>query len=198
MAPILRVRRAKMKGDTLMPKILVVDYDPGWPAAFESLRSRVWPHLQDVALSIEHVGSTSVPGLAAKPIIDMTIIVPGPADVPIAITRLAKAAYVHRGDLGVTGREAFQAPEGLPAHHLYLCVAGNEALRNHLAVRDFLRAHPEAAREYGALKKRLAESHTDDIDAYVEGKSEFLLAILARSGFSLTELDAIRGINAKR
>jgi GrpB-like predicted nucleotidyltransferase (UPF0157 family) len=90
-----------------MRRIEVVDYDPSWPNTFESLCARLWPALADVALSIEHVGSTSVPGLAAKPIIDISSMVPENPDVPIGISRLATLGYIHRGDLGIKGREAF-------------------------------------------------------------------------------------------
>ena len=102
-----------------MRRIEVVDYDPHWPETFETLRSRIWTAVGDVALSVEHVGSTSVPGLAAKPIIDISIVVPERSDVRTGISRLATLGYVHRGDLGIAGREAFANPEGLPRHNLY-------------------------------------------------------------------------------
>jgi GrpB-like predicted nucleotidyltransferase (UPF0157 family) len=93
--------------------------------------AHIWPHIQDVATAIEHVRSTSVRGLAAKPIIDMTIVVPAAAAVRTVIDRPTTIGYRHRGDLGVTDREAFARPEGTPDHHLYACVAGSDALRNH-------------------------------------------------------------------
>lgn len=159
-----------------MRKIEVVDYDPCWPKTFERLCSRIWTALADVALSVEHVGSTSVPGLAAKPIIDISIVVPEGSDVQTGISRLATLAYIHSGDLGVEGREAFANPDGLPMHNLYLCPPDSVALANHLAIRNYLRTHPEAAREYGELKKRLAERFPDDIDGYVDGKTTMLRA----------------------
>lgn len=179
-----------------MRSIEVVDYDPAWPDRFERLRSYVWPAIEDVALSIEHVGSTSVPGLAAKPIIDMTVVVKSRADVPRAIARLATLGYVHRGDLGIKGREAFHAPAGLPAHHLYVCPAGALALRNHIAVRDYLRAHPDAARAYGELKQRLAEAYHDDVESYMAGKTAFIAEILREAGFSPEQLASIEEENA--
>lgn len=178
-----------------MGSIEVVDYDPAWPDLFERLRSFVWPAVEEVALAIEHVGSTSVPGLAAKPIIDMTVVVKAGDDVPRAIAGLATLGYVHRGDLGIQGREAFEAPAGLPDHHLYVCPAGALALRNHLAVRDYLRAHPEAARAYGALKRRLAGAFEDDIERYVAGKTAFIVGILREAGFSPEEVGSIEEEN---
>jgi GrpB-like predicted nucleotidyltransferase (UPF0157 family) len=180
-----------------MPKIIVVDYDPSWPDRFERLRTGIWPSIAGVATTIEHVGSTSVRGLAAKPIIDMTIVVPDAEAMRTVIERLATIGYRHRGDLGVPGREAFDRPADSVEHHLYSCVCGNEGLRNHLAVRDYLRSNPLTAKGYGELKKRLAARFADDIDGYVDGKTEFILGILAASDFSSREIEAIRGINSK-
>lgn len=91
-----------------MRTIVVVDYDPEWSAIFEQLHAHVWPVVYDIAVVIEHVGSTSVPGLAAKPIIDMSVIVPSEREIPLAIERLSRLDYIHQGDLGIEGREAFK------------------------------------------------------------------------------------------
>ncbi len=177
--------------------IRVVDYDPRWPEIFEELRSRIWPVVRDVATTVEHVGSTSVPGLAAKPIIDMSVVVPAEADIPPAIQRLSTLGYAHQGNLGVEGREAFSTPAELPPHNLYLCPSDSLALANHLAVRNYLRAHPEVAREYGELKKRLANEFANDIDGYVDGKTDMVLRILRMTRFQLDELEAIERINRR-
>ena len=180
-----------------MSPIVVVPYDPGWPGAFEQLRGSIWPAVSDLATSIEHVGSTSVPGLIAKPVIDISIVVPAAGDVFVAIDRLAGLGYVHSGNLGVEGREAFQSPHQSPRHHLYLCPRGSLALRNHLVVRDHLRTHPEDAARYGALKLRLAQQCADDIAGYTEGKTEAILRILETAGFRSDELDTIGRINRR-
>lgn len=173
----------------------MVDHDPAWPAVFERLRTVVWTVLDDLALAVEHVGSTSVPGLAAKPVIDMSIVVAAEEAVFEAIERLATLGYRHRGDLGVEGREAFDNPPGLPDHNLYVCSEGSLPLRNHRAVREYLRAHPDDAAEYGELKKRLARRHSTDIDAYIAGKTDFILRILARAGLTDSELERIAATN---
>ncbi len=178
-----------------MKTIVVIDHDPAWAAVFEQLRSRIWPVVRDVAIAIEHVGSTAVPGLAAKPVIDISVVVPTAAHVPAGIARLASIGYVHRGNLGVADRDAFRAPGALPSHHLYLCPADSLALRNHLAVRDYLRTHPEAAREYGALKEQLAGRFAHDVEGYVDGKTAMILGMLGLTGFNADELDKIEGIN---
>jgi GrpB-like predicted nucleotidyltransferase (UPF0157 family) len=178
--------------------IVVVEYDPAWPEAFEQLRSRLWPAVSDVAESIEHVGSTAVPGLAAKPIIDVDVVVPTESDVPPAIERLARLGYVHRGDLGVPGREAFDNPDGGPDHHLYLCPRDSTPLANHLAVRDYLRAHPGLAKQYGDLKQRLAERFRHDVEGYVMGKTDFVLDVLRVAGMTTGQLDEVARSNTPR
>lgn len=176
-------------------KITVVEYDPTWPATFETLATPVRRALGSLAVGIEHVGSTAVPGLCAKPVIDMSVVVGSAADLPGAITRLTSLGYVHRGDLGVQGREAFAPPPGLATHHLYVCPRGSLGLRNHLAVRDALRSDPELAAVYGALKRDLAERHPRDVDRYVDGKTAFLLEILRASDLEPDELSRIEAAN---
>ena len=180
-----------------MRMIAVVDYDPGWPAAFEWVRSRIWPVVSEVALGVEHVGSTAVPGLAAKPIIDISIVVAGEAELRVAIEGLATLGYVHRGNLGIAGREAFDGPDEWPAHNLYLCPRDGAGLANHLAVRNYLRAHPGVAAEYGELKKRLAEEYPHDIDGYIDGKTDFLMRILRAAGFAQERIEEIERANRK-
>ncbi len=178
-----------------MSRVLVVEPDPEWPKMFERIRAYVWPAVSEVALGIEHVGSTSVPGLNAKPVIDACIVVDSTSEVPPCIRGLAEIGYIHRGNLGVPEREAFVAPADLPRHHLYLCPRESLSLKNHLGFRDYLRAHPEAAREYGELKAALARRFPGDMDSYVSGKSEFILQILREIGFDEHELAAIRKVN---
>jgi GrpB-like predicted nucleotidyltransferase (UPF0157 family) len=179
-----------------MPLITVLDYDPAWPDLFDALRGPIADALGGIALAIEHVGSTAVPGLSAKPIVDIAVVV-RPGDVSAAIARLAPLGYVHKGDLGVPGREAMAHPPATPRHHLYVCPEGNLALANQLAVRDHLRANPAAARAYAALKKRLAIEFADDVEGYVEGKTGFILDILHASGFAEGDLAAIAAINRR-
>jgi GrpB-like predicted nucleotidyltransferase (UPF0157 family) len=177
--------------------VIVEDYDAAWPRDFEMLRQRIWPALADVALQIEHVGSTSVPGLAAKPIIDMTIVVAARDGVPKTIERLATLGYVHRGNLGIDDREAFDHPADLRRHNLYVCPAGTIGVVNQIAVRDYLRAHPDAAARYGALKKQLADRFPGDIESYVLGKTEFVLEILRRAGLPAEQIDKIERDNRR-
>ena len=180
-----------------MRTITVVDHDPAWPAAFERLRARIWPVVADLAVAIEHVGSTSVPGLAAKPVIDLDVVLRSGADLPRVIGRLATLGYAHLGDLGIDGREAFAPPPGPPEHHLYVCPPDSPALANHLALRDHLRRHPELAAAYGALKKRLATTFVHDIDGYVAGKTGFIVGVLRAAGFTEDALAPIERANRR-
>jgi GrpB-like predicted nucleotidyltransferase (UPF0157 family) len=177
--------------------VIVEDYDPAWPRDFETLRQRIWPTIADVALRIEHVGSTSVPDLAAKPIIDMTIVVATRDDVPVTIERLATLGYVHRGNLGIDDREAFDHPADLRRHNLYVCPAGTIGVVNQVAVRDYLRGHPEAAARYGALKKQLAGRFPGDVDSYVLGKTDFVLEILRLAGLTPEQISTIERDNRR-
>ncbi len=161
-------------------KIEVVDYDPRWPEAFRAYASTLRSALGDLVMSVEHVGSTSVTGLAAKPIIDIDVVISSRLLLKDVIGTLAGLRYVHEGNLGLPGREAFGWPEGR-RHHLYVCSVDTPNLHNHLVFRDYLRRHPEAVAAYSDLKRRLARQHQDDRDAYSEAKTVFIESVLARA-----------------
>jgi GrpB-like predicted nucleotidyltransferase (UPF0157 family) len=163
---------------TTRSPIVIADADPGWPALFERLAEPLREALADLHARVEHVGSTSVPGLAAKPIVDMDVVVASAADVPLAVERLCTLGYVPQGDKGIAGREAFLPPRDAPEHHLYVVVDGNRAHTDHTRFRDHLRAHPDAARAYAALKRDLAERHGTDRLAYTDAKTAFITAAL--------------------
>lgn len=175
--------------------IEVVDWSPRWAEQFEEVAAALRVALGDVASArVEHVGSTSVPGLAAKPILDIDVIV-GRDDVARAVAALESVGYEHRGDLGVAGREAFFAP-GPPRRNVYVCEAGTVNVRNHLAVRDVLRTHDDLRDAYAEVKRALADDPTMDIDTYLAGKSAVLQQVLEVSGeLSEAELAAIRQLN---
>jgi GrpB-like predicted nucleotidyltransferase (UPF0157 family) len=163
------------------PNIVIREYDPAWQKLFEVLRERLLDVLGGLAVAVEHVGSTAVPGLAAKPVVDIDAVVPSAEDVPLAVERLERAGYRHEGDLMIPGREAFEPPVDAPWHHLYVVTAGGEELRRHLAFRDYLRAHPEESSTYAALKRECARRFGGDRRAYTDAKREFVEHILSRS-----------------
>ncbi len=162
------------------PNIVIREYDPAWPRLFEGLRERLLDAPGGLAVAVEHVGSTAVPGLAAKPVVDIDAVVASAEDVP-AVERLERAGYRHEGDLGIPGREAFEPPAGAPWHHLYVLPADSEELRRHLAFRDHLRDHPqEQASTYADLKREAARRFGGDRRAYTDAKGEFVEHILSR------------------
>jgi len=161
--------------------VIIEDYDPRWPQLFEALRSRVSASLAELATSIQHVGSTSVPGLAAKPIIDIDVVLRSADELPEVIRRLAGLGYEHEGELGVSGREAFRANAAAVQHHLYVCPPSSREYKRHVAFRDYLRSHPADAHAYALLKRELALKFGTDREEYNKAKSEFVQHILERS-----------------
>jgi len=161
--------------------IIVMDYDPSWAERFQLLHRRIGKALGGMAVAIEHIGSTAVPSLAAKPIIDIDVLLASVTELPAVIACLAKLGYVHQGNLGIPDREAFLAPVEDAPHHLYVCPPGSKAFQEHLAFRDYSRAHPQEAEVYADLKRALALKFRDDRSAYVFGKSAFVAEIVGRS-----------------
>jgi GrpB-like predicted nucleotidyltransferase (UPF0157 family) len=175
--------------------IEVRDYEPTWAGRFEELRVEYAGALHDAGVqvvAIEHVGSTSVPGLAAKPVIDVDIVVERSlADSASSV--LVNLGFEPRGELGIPDRWAFWEPDRLAGTNTYVVAAGSLALRNHLAVRDTLRADADLRAEYGKLKKRLGTS-TADIYEYGAGKNAMVQQILLAAGLSQEELSSIGAI----
>ena len=173
----------------------VVEYNPEWINDFEGLKKIYLDAVKDVNVRIEHIGSTSIPNLWAKPIIDIAVVHYKKSDFDIIKKSLEAIGYVHRGDLGITNREAFgyKGKKQLPKHHLYVCLDGILALRNQTLFRDYLKENEDAVLEYGRLKKELAQKY--DIDKYCYRKTEFIIGILKKCGLSQTELDEIIKMN---
>lgn len=163
-----------------MQTVVVVDYDPAWPKLFESLRDRIAAALGPIAIAIEHVGSTSIPNMPAKPIIDIDVVV-SPEKVSAAMAAIGALGYRHEGNLGINGRDAFRWCADFPDHHLYLCPEGSPALRRHILFRDYLRANPELARAYANHKRELAAIHHADRSKYQEAKAGFIDSIFAEA-----------------
>lgn len=143
---------------------------------------------------VEHVGSTSVPELVAKPILDIDVIVDD-QHMARATAVLVGVGYLPLGDLGVVDREAFLAPDDNPARNVYVCRRGSLNLRNHLAVRDVLRSRPDLRDEYGAVKLALASDPLMDIDTYVRRKSMVLQKVLGESDLTADECLRILELN---
>jgi GrpB-like predicted nucleotidyltransferase (UPF0157 family)/chloramphenicol 3-O-phosphotransferase len=158
--------------------VTISDYDAEWPVRFRQIAEPVRYALGEIVASVEHVGSTAVPGLAAKPVIDVDVVVRSAADVPAATERLRELGYVYQGDKGIPGRDAFMWPPHAPRHHLYVVVEGSKPHVDHIRFRDCLRNHPQVAREYAELKRALADQHSIDGASYTEAKAEFISRVL--------------------
>ncbi len=165
-------------------RVVVVPYDESWPCEFEKIKNELLPAAGKYLVAVEHVGSTSVGGLPAKPIIDLDAVIPDYGCFAAVRRELSRIGYRHEGCLGIRDREAF-AYSGKPhlmTHHLYVCPQNSEELRRHLLFRDYLRSHPEEARHYGEVKREAAALFPNDIDAYLEYKSPCVREILKKAG----------------
>lgn len=157
--------------------VQVAEYDPAWPVAFERERVRVAAALGARALAIHHVGSTAVPGLAAKPIIDLLVEVARLDDALDCIAPLAALGYAFIDHPENVERRFFR--KGIPrTHHLHIVERGSDTAGEHLAFRDALRADPARREAYAQLKRALAERHPNDRRAYTRGKAEFIAEVL--------------------
>ena len=160
---------------------LVQPYDPSWPLRFKEIRAFVASGLGGVAHEMEHVGSTAVFGMTAKPVIDLDVVIPANGFAEVK-TRLESLGYIHQGDQGLPGREAFKlmdenAKSRLYVHHLYVCEKGAYELRKHLAFRDFLRENPAWRDRLCRLKRELCRRHDNHRQAYIDGKSAMVAKI---------------------
>ncbi len=171
-----------------MPKrVTVVPYDPQWKEDFETIRRYLLPEIGRIVTGIEHVGSTSVEGLSAKPIIDLDVVMKDYTVFPELIERLASLGYLYEGDLGIPQREAFdyRGSTELPGHHLYVCPAASDELRRHLSFRDYLRRDRDVMLQYSRIKEEGAKLYPDDIDAYIRHKSPFIESIYKKLGLPI-------------
>lgn len=169
--------------------VRVVPYDPAWPALYAAEVARVEGVLEGhgMRLLFEHTGSTAVPGLAAKPVLDLLVGRPADASRDAAIAALEAAGYVYRGEQGIPGRDFFRRGEPR-RYHLHLTLVDSQFWRDHRAFRDHLRGHPEVAARYAELKRALAARHPRDRGAYIDGKSDFVAAVLAAAALAAATL----------
>jgi GrpB-like predicted nucleotidyltransferase (UPF0157 family) len=162
--------------------VVVEEYNPAWENEFRRIEDALLCVLAGKVVSIEHVGSTSVKGLAAKPVIDIDVVIDDTFDEVKLL--LEGMGYCHEGDLGIPGRDAFKY-EGKPhlmMHHLYVCKRDNEELHRHIIFRNYLREHPDVRDRYGAVKKELALRYADDRDSYIAGKGPVIDEIYRMCG----------------
>jgi GrpB-like predicted nucleotidyltransferase (UPF0157 family) len=175
-------RRHPSLDDGFDPAVRIVDYDAAWPVLADEELCRVKEALGDVAVRLEHVGSTAVPGLAAKPVLDLQLSVAAIEPRGRYVEPLEALGFLFAPDPESPGYHFFGKPPDRPrTYHLHVCEAGSEHELRHLAVRDFLRTHDDEAARYAALKRRVVARHPQDRLAYIEGKDEYVSALEARA-----------------
>jgi GrpB-like predicted nucleotidyltransferase (UPF0157 family) len=176
-----------------MVDLVVVDADPAWPRQFEEIATYLDPFIGSATVRIEHVGSTAVPGLAAKPIIDIDVVVADETQVPVVLRLIESAGYQWVGDLDVEGREAFEpvATPALATHHLYLVVENNRAHSDHWLLRDSLIGSPELIERYAKLKRQNVTLANGDPERYTALKAAFVAEVLteARRSHGMTPVE---------
>jgi GrpB-like predicted nucleotidyltransferase (UPF0157 family) len=168
--------------DRFDPAVRIVDYVAAWPALAAAELRRVGDALGEQAVRLEHVGSTAVPGLAAKPIVDLQLSVPDLERRERYVEPLEQLGYLFVAAPESPDYHFFARPPERPrTHHLHVCEAGSDHERRHVVVRDYLRAHPAEAGRYEAMKRRLVASHPEDRLAYIDGKDGFVAALEQRA-----------------
>lgn len=185
-------------------KVILESYNPEWPLKFRQVQGQLLSILKDVPIiSIEHVGSTSIPSMKAKPVLDIDIIVPA-SSLSAARSALSDAGYTDCGEMDIPGRVAFRQPEygnldpahgaGVPGElrrHTYVVVEGCLALRNHLDVKRVLLEDQALREEYARVKCNLVDKDLEHMGQYVAGKTEILCKILRKAGWSEEELEPV-------
>lgn len=166
--------------------VVVLPYDPKWKNDFEKIKQELVNAIGDLIVSIEHVGSTSVEGLSAKPIIDIDVVISDYSVFDSIVSRLSAIGYTHEGDLGIKDREAFKYSDKphLRKHHLYVCPQNSKELLRHITFRDFLRNNPEAVKKYSMVKENGAKLFPDNMDKYIEYKSPCIEELYLLCGLS--------------
>jgi GrpB-like predicted nucleotidyltransferase (UPF0157 family) len=160
--------------------VRLAEYDARWAELYSEEAARVTAVLAPLSLSLEHIGSTSVPALVAKPVLDLLAGYEDPSLIPAYVAALSEAGYRHRGEQGIPGREFFR--RGTPrAYHLHLTHIGAGFWQDQLLFRNLLRTDPPLRASYAALKRELAARYPRDREAYIEGKGPFIRAALDRA-----------------
>jgi GrpB-like predicted nucleotidyltransferase (UPF0157 family) len=169
-----------MASDDPLDIIEIQDYDSEWPRRFRAEKDRIGEAFGGLARDIQHVGSTAVPGLAAKPIIDILLAVEDLAETSAYVIRLEELGYTNVPHGEDAERRFFL--KGMPrTHHVHVVEFGGWTYRKHLLFRDYLLDHPPAVEEYERLKRILAKQFRDDRSRYVKGKFEFIESVIARA-----------------
>jgi GrpB-like predicted nucleotidyltransferase (UPF0157 family) len=167
----------------MVKRVVVVPHDPSWADEFSRVSAEVCPAFGPNLVALHHVGSTSIPGIYAKPIIDMVAAVRDVSAVDQLNGRFESLGFVPKGEFGIPGRRYFYRNDasGVRTHQIHTFEADSIGVARHLAFRDFLIAHPQIASSYSDLKRRMAAAHPEDIEAYMDGKDSFIKDVEAKA-----------------
>ncbi|QHJ69381.1 GrpB family protein [Planococcus halotolerans] len=165
-----------------MRKVTVTDYQPEWKRKFQQAAKEIKQIFREECIEIHHIGSTSIEGMAAKPVIDIMPVVREIESVDRVIREMEKLGYESKGENGLPGRRYFQRGGDERTHHIHIYAEGNPEVDRHLAFRNYLRQNPQEEEEYGMLKKKLAHDFPYDIDQYIAGKEELVARIEKNAG----------------
>jgi GrpB-like predicted nucleotidyltransferase (UPF0157 family) len=165
-----------------MPITLVEKYNPEWPLWFEEIKTFLGAKVSKACLRIEHIGSTAIPGMAAKPIIDLILVIE-PERWNDIKALLEGFGYYYRGNLGIADREVFRLTDEsiLPLNHLYVCPKHSQTLKEEVAFRDYMRTHKKDRERLNALKWSLCEEFNNDREAYMGGKDAMVKDITKKA-----------------
>lgn len=165
-------------------KVVVLPYDSRWKEDFNHIKAELEKVLSGLIITIEHVGSTSVEGMSAKPCIDIDIVISDYSVFDSVVEKLDSIGYIHEGNLGIKDREAFRYDKKphLQTHHLYVCPQYSEELHRHITFRNFLRCDAAAVQLYSRIKEEAAMLYPDDIDNYIQHKSPVIEKLYMQCG----------------
>ncbi len=157
-------------------RILVVTHNPAWGNEFEAEAKHIALALGDIVVRLHHIGSTAIPGIFAKPIIDFLMEVEDIVELDDRSSSMEELGYEAMGEFGIPRRRYFRKnnASGVRTHQVHAFEADSPEVERHLAFRDYMIAHPVEAQMYGELKQRLAREHPDDMEAYMDGKDPFI------------------------
>ena len=164
-----------------MRQVIVTPYQSSWPEAFQQGKEQLKTIFGDRLLAVHHIGSTSVPGLSAKPILDILAVVDSLDGIEAFDAAMEQIGYEAKGEFGMPGRRYYRKGGDNRTHHIHLYADGNPEIMRHVVFRDYLRQHPEEVEAYSTIKERLAHQYPEDISAYIAGKDSFVKTMEQRA-----------------
>ena len=162
---------------TYKRRVGIVSYNPNWKEIYKEESKKIKNVLSDIIVDIHHIGSTAIPGIKAKPVIDILVEVKDIEAVDRYNNKMEELGYEVMGEYGIPKRRFFRKGGNKRTHHIHIFQVGNEEIERHINFKEYLIAHPDKAREYSKLKEKLTNKYTYDVENYTNGKSDFIKEI---------------------